>query len=64
MVFQKADTLDHLHHGQMQVQLILVIQMVQTGSSKWYSVQQQFQFAQVLWLKELSYGRSFYLQLS
>jgi hypothetical protein len=34
------------------VQLTLVIQMVQTGSSKWYSVQQQFQFAQVLWLKE------------
>ena len=31
--------------------------------SKWYSVQQQFQFAQVLWLKESNYGHSSYLQL-
>ena len=63
MEFLKGDTLEHLHLGQMQVQLTLVMLMDQTGSSKWYSVQQQFQFVQVLWLKELSYGRFSYLQL-
>ena len=63
-VFLKADILDHLFHGQMQVQLTLDIQMDLIGSSKWYSVQRRFQFAQVLWLKESSYGRSSYLQLS
>jgi ammonia channel protein AmtB len=30
--------------------------------SKWYFVQQQFQFVQEQWLKELNYGHSFYLQ--
>ena len=39
------------------------MQMVLIGFSKWYSVQLQFQFAQVLWLKELNYGHSFCLQL-
>ena len=60
-VFQKVDILDHSHHGQMQVQLTLVMRMVLIGFSKWYSVQQQFQFAQVLWQKESSYGHNLIL---
>ena len=38
-----------------------VIQMVQIGISKWYSVQQRFLLYQELWLKELSFGHSSYL---
>ena len=47
----------------------LVMPMVQTGISKWYSVQQQFLLYLELWLRELNYGHfsyllQYYLELS
>ncbi len=51
-----------LYLGQTLVQLTQGILMDLIGISKWYFVQLQFQLYQELWLKELNYGHSFYLQ--
>ena len=52
MEFQKVAILVVLHLGLILVQWILDILMVQIGISKWFSVQQQFQLFQELWLNE------------